>query len=104
MKMEISLTAERVFITMSSRLDEEDALVLEQQIKTYLTKGYNTYVFDMSHLQYIDSAGLGTLLSINKQALCQGGHVTLQGLCGTVAELFEITRLKAVFKTEEFSC
>ena len=65
-----------------------------------LIKGHKTFIIDLGGVDYIDSSGLGTLVSIQKQALQHGGGVTLKGIHGLVKDVFELTRLDKVFKIQ----
>ena len=48
-------------------------------------------------IDYIDSAGLGVLISVQKRAASVGGQVSVSGLSGMVKEIFELTRLDRIF-------
>jgi anti-sigma B factor antagonist len=55
---------------------------------------------DLSHLDYVDSAGLEVFISLHKRCVKEGGSLAVRGLSGPVKELFEITRLDKVFLWE----
>ena len=55
---------------------------------------------DLSHLDYIDSAGLEVFIYLHKHCVKEGGSLAVRGLSGPVKELFEITRLDKVFLWE----
>lgn len=97
---QITVEGDRVYVTLSGSMQEEQASLLGQDLLGYMSQGHYTYVIDLSGLQYVDSSGLGVLIALNKLSLRSGGSVTLKGLQGTVDELFEVTRLKKVFKIE----
>lgn len=100
MQKQVTVAQGCVAVQLKGRMDEEDAGVLGLELQAYVEQGYSTYHIDMSDLYYIDSAGLSVLIAINKRALKLGGDVMLTGLKGTVEELFEVTRLKKIFKTD----
>ena len=54
-------------------------------------------LFSGSLVEYIDSSGLGMLIRIQKIAVRNDGNVVLKGVQGLVRELFEMTRLTALF-------
>ncbi len=95
---------ERILVELKGCMYEDHAALLGQELSNYVSRGYNTYIIDMSSLDYIDSSGIGVLMAINKLSQRSGGSVTLQGLKGTVRELFEITHLNKVFKLQQVSC
>ena len=51
----------------------------------------------MTDLSYIDSAGLGALVSLLKRASENSKELRLFGLRGNVKKIFELTRLNMVF-------
>ncbi|MCD6448925.1 MAG: STAS domain-containing protein [Thermotogaceae bacterium] len=57
-----------------------------------------TMVLDFSSVSYIDSAGLGSLVAILKEARNSGKNVVLSSLKPGVKRIFEMTRLDKVFK------
>ena len=57
----------------------------------------STIVADMSKVDFVDSAGLGTLLSVLRQATASGGDFRLCGLTRPVRALFQLVRMHRVF-------
>jgi len=100
MEKQITIDNKQVVVMLRGSMYVEDAAVLREDLLGHITKGYNTFVLDMSALDYIDSSGLGVLVAINKRALQAGGSVILVGLKGVVKELFELTRLHKIFKIQ----
>jgi anti-sigma B factor antagonist len=54
-------------------------------------------VIDMSHLQFVDSSGLGSLLSCLRQLSASNGELKLCGMAQTVRSLFELVRMDRIF-------
>ena len=54
-------------------------------------------IINLENVLYIDSAGLGTLVSALKTAKEHGGNVWLVGLTAQVKMVVELTRLHHVF-------
>jgi anti-anti-sigma factor len=50
-------------------------------------------LLDFSHVEYLNSVELGTLITLHKQARAAGGRLTLFNLSGRVFKLFSMTRL-----------
>lgn len=80
-----------------SQIYIEDAAAMRDAFKEALEKGHKHFAVDFSDTSYIDSAGLGVLVSIHKKALVVGGGVKLIDLKGNVKDIFELTRLNKVF-------
>ena len=50
-----------------------------------------------THTGYIDSSGLGVLVSLSKKIREQGGDLRLAGLNEDLQSLFELTKLDTLF-------
>jgi len=55
-------------------------------------------VFDLSQLTFVDSSGLGAILSCLRQANAAGGDLKLCGLSKGVRALFELVRMHKIFE------
>jgi anti-sigma B factor antagonist len=89
-----------VDVRLSGSCYVEDAGELRETLVKAAEEGGADFHFDFSGLDYIDSSGLGVLISIQKRAAKNGGKVHVTGLQGLVKELFELTRLVKVFEIE----
>jgi anti-sigma B factor antagonist len=56
---------------------------------------------DFSRTGYIDSSGLGALVSISKRVRESGGELRLAGLNEDLRSLFELTKLDTLFAIAE---
>lgn len=98
MKSNISVTNHKVLVNLEGSIYVEDAGVLRQSLIEHIEQGKSTFIIDFAKVDYIDSSGLGVLVSIQKRALQHGGGVVVKNLQGIVKELFELTRLTRVFE------
>ena len=71
---------------------------LKQQVLDELESGERTFVIDFASTGYIDSSGLGVLVSLSKKIREQGGELRLAGLNEDLRTLFELTKLDTLFK------
>ena len=55
-------------------------------------------VFDMNALRFVDSSGLGALLSCLRQVHSSGGDLKLCEMAKTVRALFELVRMHRIFE------
>jgi len=55
-------------------------------------------IFDLSNLKFVDSSGLGALLSCLRQVHAAGGELKLCGMIKPVRALFELVRMHRVFE------
>ena len=58
-------------------------------------------LIDFSRTGYIDSSGLGALVSISKKIREAGGELRLSGLNDDLRSLFELTKLDTLFAIAE---
>jgi anti-sigma B factor antagonist len=77
-------------------LDASNVQVFKDEIQTLL-KQRSRVVFDLEGVRFIDSSGIGALLSCMRQMRERQGEVRLCGLSATVIALFELMRLDRVF-------
>jgi anti-sigma B factor antagonist len=97
---------------MSFTLDRNDRVLLvevngqlvvtnrqefKQAILDAVEQGAQTVVIDFTRSGYIDSSGLGALVSLSKRIRDAGGDLRLAGLNDDLRTLFELTRLDQLF-------
>ena len=68
------------------------------KINKLIEEDQKNFVFDFSQCNFIDSTGLGALVSIYKKCNEKGGSVKLKSLKPEVEKLFKLTRLDKVFE------
>ena len=71
---------------------------LKQRVLDQLVNGDRKFVIDFSNTGYIDSSGLGVLVSLSKKIREQGGELRLANLNEDLRTLFELTKLDTLFK------
>jgi len=98
LKQDFVVDGDKIIVTLSGSMHVEDAGVLRTKLLECTEQGSRFFLIDMAGLDYLDSTGLGVLVTIHKRALQNNGVVTLRGLSGRVKELFELTRLNKVFQ------
>ena len=95
MQTETNLENSRLSVKIAGRLDTNTAPDLEAAIKL---DGVNEVGFDIAQLEYIASAGLRVLMSVQKKMMAVGGKMTIAGANDTVRNVFEITGLSSIFE------
>ena len=96
----ITVAENKVLVNLSGSIYEEEAARLSESLMDLMAKGHNTLIIDLKNVDYIDSAGLGTLGAIHKRARENGGSVIIKGLHGFVKDLFELVQLDKVFEIQ----
>lgn len=71
---------------------------LKQQVLDRLDGGDRKFVIDFANTGYIDSSGLGVLVSLSKKIREQGGELRLSSLNEDLRTLFELTKLDTLFR------
>jgi anti-sigma B factor antagonist len=71
---------------------------LKQKVLEELENGERKFVVDFERTGYIDSSGLGVLVSLSKKIREQGGELRLANLNEDLRTLFELTKLDTLFK------
>jgi anti-sigma B factor antagonist len=70
---------------------------LKQKVLEELDGGGRKFLIDFSGTGYIDSSGLGVLVSLSKKIREQGGELRLANLNEDLRTLFELTKLDTLF-------
>ena len=70
---------------------------LKQKVLDALEEGDKKFLIDFSKTGYIDSSGLGVLVSLSKKIRDEGGDLRLAGLNDDLKTLFELTKLDTLF-------
>jgi anti-sigma B factor antagonist len=76
----------------------EECQQARARIKNLLADGKGRLVLDLGNVNYIDSAGLGTLVASFTSAQSQGGTLKLARLSPRIQQLLRSTRLLTVFE------
>lgn len=81
-----------------NRLDAHNSGELKSQLLTLFEQGKNHLLVDLQEVRFVDSSGLGALVSGFKNASARNGSLKLCGLQPQVKSMFELTRLHRVFE------
>ena len=85
-----------IVVLAGAQLDASSAGDFRRDIAPVLEENARV-VFDLSPLGFIDSSGLGSLLSCLRQVQAQGGDLKLCGMSKSVRALFELVRMHRLF-------
>ncbi len=77
-------------------LDASNAKEFKRDILSALA-GQSRVIFDMGRLKFVDSSGLGAILSCLRQLNASGGDLKLSGMLKPVRALFELVRMHRIF-------
>ena len=79
----------------------EESAALRELVRDLLSKGHKKILFNLGDVTYIDSSGLGHLVSAFTSVRKQEGELKLLNLTNKVHDLMQITRLYTVFDIME---
>ena len=87
-----------VIVDVEGQLIVGNRQELKQKVLDALEEGSRKFIIDFSKTGYIDSSGLGVLVSLSKKIREQGGELRLAGLNADLQTLFELTKLDTLFQ------
>jgi anti-sigma B factor antagonist len=79
----------------------EGSIVLRDVVKDLLSKGQKKILMNLGDVNYIDSSGIGELVSAYTTVKNQGGELKLLNLTKKVHDLLQITKLYTVFDVKD---
>jgi anti-sigma B factor antagonist len=85
-----------IVVLVGAQLDAGTAEEFKHSVTPVLDE-HSRVVFDLSRLGFIDSSGLGALLSCLRQLHARGGDLKLCGMSKPVRALFELVRMHRIF-------
>ena len=98
MKATIRQVDSVVVVDISGRITlGEGCTQLRELIRDQLAKGNKRILLNLADVSYIDSSGIGELVSAYTAVSNQGGQLKLLNLTKKVHDLLQITKLYTVF-------
>lgn len=86
----------QIVTLMEERLDAAVAIQFKDRMRAFSAQGAERIVLDMAAVRFLDSSGLGAVISAMKQ-MGHGRRLDLAGLTPAVAKVFSLTRMDTVF-------
>ena len=85
-------------VDVSGRIElGEESAALREMLCNLLRKGHKQILLNLGNVHYIDSSGLGALVSAFTSVRKEGGELKLLNLTNKVSDLMQITKLYTVF-------
>lgn len=78
-------------------LDADTVAAFKKVAYDLVSGGSTRFVIDCTNLTFIDSMGLGAMISLLRRVRTQNGDVKVASLSDDVKTIFEITRLHRLF-------
>ncbi|MCI0433400.1 MAG: STAS domain-containing protein [Gemmatimonadetes bacterium] len=97
MSFEVQKNGDVTVIDVKGQLIVGNRQELKQTVLDELERGARRFLIDFAGTGYIDSSGLGVLVSLSKKIREQGGELRLASLNDDLRTLFELTKLDTLF-------
>ena len=91
--LDVQRSEERTLVTVSGELDAATASYLYGRLAELEMGGATNVVLDLARLNFMDSTGLGVIVTEHKRVQRVGGTLTIFSPSSPVRRLFEITGL-----------
>lgn len=101
MTYEIGREGDVTVVRVEGELVVGNRTALKDGVLERLAAGDRKFLVDFGEAGYIDSSGLGVLVSLSKQIREEGGDLRICGLDEDLRTLFELTRLDTLFDITE---
>jgi anti-sigma B factor antagonist len=89
-------------VDMSGRITlGEGSVILRDSIRDLIGKGQKKILLNLGDVTYIDSSGIGELVSAFTAVRREGGELKLLNLTKKVHDLLQITKLYTVFDIKD---
>ena len=88
-------------LTLNGRLELTTGKELKEKVKEFCDSGTTRIHLNMEQVDFINSSGLGALISIMKEVRLIKGRLTLSNLAPYVREIFDIMQLAHIFDIHE---
>ena len=93
----LTQTDDRLLVELEGQLDIGNRQALKDAVLQAVGQGVRLVIVDCARATFIDSSGLGALVSLSKRLREVGGDLRLCALNADLWSLFELTRLDAIF-------
>jgi anti-sigma B factor antagonist len=100
MSVTIAKRGKTVVVGVAGQLVVSNRLELKKAILEELERGERQFHVDLRDTGYIDSSGLGVLISLQRRIHEHQGELRLVNLNDDVKTVFELTKLDSVFQLE----
>lgn len=100
MQMTSHITNNNIFIVkLSGEVDLYNASKIKDMIATHIKNSTaKNIIIDLNEVTYIDSTGIGTLISIKQMIQGANGELRLIHVTNSIKKIFELTKLNMLFK------
>lgn len=87
-----------MIIKLSENFSVEEATEFNDKVRELIKKGNKEFVVNFEGCKFIDSTGLGVLVSTYKKCVELNGSIKLKSVNSDVSKIFKLTRLDKIFE------
>lgn len=99
MNLETKKNGEVIFVKLlSQNIDATVSSEFKGRMVDLINQGNNFFLLNLSQVNFIDSSGLGAMISVLKVVTLNNGNIVLCELKTPVENLLKLTRMNNVFK------
>jgi anti-sigma B factor antagonist len=98
LNMKVQTRGETLAITGLKELAAVNSQSFRDQVRGALTDDQKTVEIDLSETMFLDSCGLGALISLHKTVCARRGQVRLLHPTPPVRQILELTRMHRIFE------
>ena len=91
MKLTCKKVSANLIVELNGNFDLHTAKYFKDEINRYLKKEIDNLVLDFKAIDFIDSSGIGAILSIYKKIEKKGGEIVIINISPTLKRIFELS-------------
>ncbi len=96
--MKVQNNGDTVLITGLKELGASNSNSFRDQVRASLTEANKVIEIDLAQTMFLDSCGLGALISLHKTTCSRNGMVRLINPTPPVQQILELTRMHRIFE------
>ena len=90
----------KIISISGNMLGETDSTPILSEVQDFIDQGGRNVILNLAGLKYVNSMGLGTMLTILTKARNAGGELILSNIPEMMSKLLITTKLNTIFITE----
>jgi anti-sigma B factor antagonist len=99
--MKVHIQGDTLNIAGVKELGAANSQAFRDQVRAALTDKQKNIEIDLSQTMFIDSCGLGALISLHKTTCSRNGVVRLRNATPPVEQILELTRMHRIFDIQK---
>ena len=101
MKVQTKIVDNHVNVAIEGDLiGDQNGVELLNVVEAEIAKGYSNIIVDFSEVRYMNSTGLGVLITLFAKVKREQGSLKVIGATEQIVRLFKITQLDKIFEIE----